>query len=123
MHVPEFYFAEHHLGGNIKVRYAICLGYKGRRAACPWVGLYNKHLPLFNCILYVYQPPDIQLQSNFPGYFCHLFHHQWPKVKYRQQRMAVATMYAGRLNVLHNTHDMNLLAVADRIDFCFLAPV
>src|SRR5690606_7162691 len=123
LEILQLFLAHHYFGGYVEVRHTISFGDERCSTAGPGVGLDDVYFTIFNSILYVDKPFDIQSQRYFLSIVYHLFYNKRAEVEHRQNRMAVPTVDTRRLDVLHDTHDMHFFAVANGIYLCFLAAV
>src|SRR5690606_35229166 len=115
--------SQHNFGSDIEVRNLIGFCNERSSTGSSWVGFDYIHFVVFYGKLNINQSPDVQPEGNLPGVFFHGFQNQRGKVECRKYGIAIATVNAGRFNMFHNSHHMEIFTIANRINLGFLTAV
>src|SRR5580704_9149311 len=115
--------ADHDLGGDVEIGYLVGLGNKRRRPGRTRVGFDDMDPSILDGELDVDQSLDVECPGDLFRVVLHRRDLQGGQVKSREHGMAVATVDACGLDMLHDAHHMEFLAVEYGVYFRLLAAV
>ena len=113
---PGQFLARHHAGRDLGQRHACRLGDEGNGAAAARVHLEKIDVLVLDGELHIHQPDNAQRAGQRLGLAADLLDQRVRQGLRRQRAGRVAGMNAGFLDMFHDAADIDVLAVAQRVD-------
>ena len=106
--VCHFFLTQHHLYGIVDIRFPIRFADEWHCSGSSWVSLNDVDLIIFDGKLDINQAYGSQSQGNFMGIGLDLTNYQITQIIWGQYRIRVSRVNSRRLDMLHDSDDINI---------------